>query len=273
MIPKNCEEGSPMRLKVSLVTVVLGILALTPVCAASAAPLVTFKAKATPIPGFAGTGNSLGAGATFHNEFTIQGTEYEGDPPPLIGVKVFLPSGVVLRRAGFPTCPQRVIEAPRPRCPRGSWAGLTSVAEAFVTFGGERVEEDLSIEGFYSAGGGVSFAIDGRSPVSLAVVSRGSFTEANGGSFGPQAIFAMPLVSSVAGAPYLSTRRIAISLGSAILRDRKPIYSLRMPRACPRRHLALKAALTFAEDGNAASPVTVTANYKAPCPRSQRHRA
>ncbi|HEX7465380.1 MAG TPA: hypothetical protein VF309_01985, partial [Usitatibacter sp.] len=98
------------------------MLALT--SAASAAPTVTFKAKAVPIPGFPHTGNILGAGAAIESEFTIKGNEYGGFPPPLIGVTVFLPAGVKLHKAGFPNCPQAFIEAKEPeKCPKKSSAG------------------------------------------------------------------------------------------------------------------------------------------------------
>ena len=70
------------RLRRALACVVVG--ALAPVALASfaplaaAAPAVTFKATAVPIPGFPGTGNILGAGAEVETEATISGTEYGG---------------------------------------------------------------------------------------------------------------------------------------------------------------------------------------------------
>lgn len=93
-----------------------------------------------------------------------------------------------------------------------------------------------------------------------------------GGGFGPQAIFTMSLLPSLPGASDLSTERIVTTLGSAIVRGSKPIYSVRMPQACPLQHLAFKAALTFAEGGNEATPVTVPASYDAPCPKKRRRR-
>ncbi len=57
---------------------VLGLALLALAGTASAAPTVTFKAKAVPIPGFPHTGNIFGAGAAVEAEFHISGTEYGG---------------------------------------------------------------------------------------------------------------------------------------------------------------------------------------------------
>ncbi|MGO9248392.1 MAG: hypothetical protein ACLP7W_07325, partial [Solirubrobacteraceae bacterium] len=80
-----------------LVVLGLAVLGLTNafgvgVRTASAAPTITLKAKAVPIPGFPHTGNILGAGAALQTEFTISGTEYGGFPAPLIGVKFYGPA-------------------------------------------------------------------------------------------------------------------------------------------------------------------------------------
>ena len=62
--------------------VFLGSFALE--AAASAAPTVTLKTTALPIPGFPGTGDILGAGAETEVQATITGTEYGGFPSPLV---------------------------------------------------------------------------------------------------------------------------------------------------------------------------------------------
>ena len=78
---------------------------------AAAAPTVTFKAKAVPIPGFRGTGNILGAGAALQVQYTINGSEYGGFPPPLIGVNFYTPAGTRIDPHGFTTCaPARAAE-------------------------------------------------------------------------------------------------------------------------------------------------------------------
>ena len=79
----------------------LGLAVLGLPAAASAAPVVTFKAKAVPIPGFPHTGNILGAGAALQSQWTIKGTEYGGFPPPLIGVNVYLPAGTKIHPGGL----------------------------------------------------------------------------------------------------------------------------------------------------------------------------
>jgi len=88
--------------------------------AASAAPTVTFKAKAVPIPKPGGgtyphTGNILakkgGKGAALEANFVITGSGYGATPqnpaggiPPLAAVNFFLPAGTKINSSGFPTC-------------------------------------------------------------------------------------------------------------------------------------------------------------------------
>ncbi|HEX4114875.1 MAG TPA: hypothetical protein VHY18_03275 [Solirubrobacteraceae bacterium] len=69
---------------VVLASVMLAMLGVTGISAA--APTVTLKVKALPIPGFPGTGDSLGAGADVEVQVTISGSEYGGYPSPLTGI-------------------------------------------------------------------------------------------------------------------------------------------------------------------------------------------
>ncbi len=125
--------------------------------AASAAPIVTFKAKAVPIPGFSHTGNILGAGAAEQSEWTIKGAEYGGFPPPLIGVNVYLPAGTKLHPQGFPICSPTVLKNTGPSaCSKKSKFTIVGEANGVVSFGNERVEEKTSVQGFFAPGGALS---------------------------------------------------------------------------------------------------------------------
>src|SRR5664279_3191782 len=88
---------------------VLGVALMALTGVASATPTVKFKAAAVPIAGYPHTGNIFGAGAAAQAEYKIEGTEYGGFPPPLIGINFYLPSGAKLHTAGFKTCPTKVI--------------------------------------------------------------------------------------------------------------------------------------------------------------------
>jgi hypothetical protein len=115
---------------------VLGVLALAP--AASAAPAVTFKSTALPIPGFPGTGDILGAGTEVEVESTITGTEYGGFPSPLVLLTIDSPAGTKVDSNGFATCAQAVLEADGPRgCPKKSRAGPVGEGLGIVSFGRE----------------------------------------------------------------------------------------------------------------------------------------
>jgi hypothetical protein len=255
--------------RASTCVAVLGLAVLSLCSVASAAPKVTFKAKAVQIPHFPHTGNIFGAGAAIEVEFGITGTEYGGYPPPVIGVNVFLPAGVKLHTAGFPTCPEQTIEKKEPEaCPTKSSAGPPGKAEGFVVFGTERVPETVSVEGFYAAGGGINFVVLGHTPASIEIVSSGHYTHLNGGGgFGPEALVTVPEIATVPGAPFASATRIVSKLGSAIKKGKKTLYYGTMPTKCPKHHLTVKAEMIFAENGNILTPVSVPVEYNAPCPR------
>jgi hypothetical protein len=256
--------------RTTMCVAVLGLLLTALGGVALAAPTVTLKGEAVKIPGFPHTGNILGAGAAVEGEIKISGTEYGGYPPPLIGVKVFLPTGTKLHPQGFPTCPEKVIveEKEPTKCPRESSAGPPGKAEGFVVFGTERVPETVSVEGFYAPGGGINFIVVGHTPASIEIAATGKYLNlAGGGGFGPEAEVAVPLIETVPGAPDASTTRIVAKLGSAIKKDGKTLYYGTVPKKCPAGGFPVKAELTFAENGNVDTPVKSTAYFKAPCPR------
>jgi len=256
--------------KASVGIVVLGLALAALGGIASAAPVVTLRGKAVPIPGFRHTGNIFGAGAAVEGELTIKGTEYNGYPPPLIGVKVYFPTGTKLHPQEFPTCPNKILieELEPSKCPKQSSAGPPGKAEGFVVFGSERVPETVSVEGFYAPHGGINFIILGHTPASIEKVSTGRYLNLNGGGgFGPVADVSVPLIETVPGAPAASTDRIVAKLGSAIKKHGKTYYYGTVPKTCPKGYFPVKAELTFAENGNPQTPVTSTATFKAPCPK------
>jgi hypothetical protein len=244
----------------------LAVMALSG--AAAAAPVVKLKAEAVPIPGFPHTGNILGAGTDVKAEYTIEGTEYFGSPPPIIGVNVYLPKGTVLHTTGFPTCPEVVIEKDGPgSCPKGSAAGPVGTVLGFVTFGGERVEESAELFSFFKPGGGIEFFAFGHTPAVIEVLSKGEYVNLNGaGGYGPEAKVTVPLIASVPGAPYASVKTITGKFGAAIKSHGKTIYYGRVPKSCPAGGFPVKTEVIFAENGEESKPLTVTTDYKAPCP-------
>jgi hypothetical protein len=253
---------------------VLGFALLAIPGAASAVPTVTFKAKAVPIKGFPHTGNILGAGAAVEAEYQVGGTEYEGSPPPIIGVNFYLPKGAKLHPSGFPTCSNTILEQQGPsHCPKGSAAGPVGQVVGFVSFGGERVVENAELSSFYAPGGGISFFTFGHSPVSLEILSTGRYTQlGGGGGFGPKLNAKVPLVPSVPGAPFASVKSIKVKAGSAIKKGGKTIYYGRVPTKCPKGGFPIKSEIIFAENGDETKPVVVTKLYKAPCPRKKHKR-
>jgi hypothetical protein len=236
---------------------------------AFAAPTVKVKAEAVPIPGFPHTGDILGAGTAAHGEVTIEGSEYFGSPPPVIGVNVYLPLGVRLHPSGFPTCEASTIEQLGPSaCPKGSAAGPVGKAIGFVSFGGERVEETAELFTFYGPGGGGYVLADGHTPVSLEILSTEHLVkpgDSNGS--GPEMNFGVPLVASVPGAPYASIRSIDFQAGSAYRSHGRTIYYARLPSTCPSGGWPAREEVIFAESGEPSRPETVDVSEKVSCPK------
>lgn len=245
------------------------LVALTLPNLAAALPTVKFKVIPVPIPGFPHTGYILGRGTALKTEYEVEGSEYQGSPPPIIGINFYLPNGTQLHPSGFPTCAKPLLEQFGPiKCPKGSAAGPVGRALGYVTFGGERVEEAVEISSFYAPGGGFEFFSDGHSPVSLEILSGGRFKDLGGaGGFGQELEVEVPLVASVPGAPYASVKTIEVIAGSAYRSHGKAIYYGRVPATCPAGGFPVKSEVTFAENGDISKPETVSVSYTAPCPR------
>jgi hypothetical protein len=262
--------GSKMRGGRAMTGLLLGVLMLALPGVAAAAPTVTIKGEAVPIPGFPHTGNIFGAGAAVRAEIAISGSEYGGFPPPLIGVNVYLPTGVKLHPQGFATCPPKTIieEAEPERCPKGSAAGPIGKVYGVVSFGETRVHETVELLSFFAPGGGFEFFARGRTPVSLEIPTTARLVSPNGGAgFGPEFVGEIPLVETVPGAPYASVENIDITIGAAYRKHGKPVYYGTVPKTCPAGGFRVKAEFIFAENGSVAAPETVSVPFRAPCPR------
>jgi hypothetical protein len=240
---------------------------------AQATPTVIARGKAVAIPGYPETGNIYGAGAAVLAEYEIKGSEYEGSPPPLAGINVYLPKGTTLHPSGFKSCPPSVL-APTglgpTHCPAASRAGPPGEVHGFVTLGGERVKETATVESFFAPGGGLEFFTTGHSPVSLEVLSSGVIRNPHGArGFGPEFVTHIPLVESLPGAPYASVESIRVKVGGAFgpKSPKKATYYGRVPKKgqCPKGGFRAKTEVIFA--AVAGLPLqTVTKEIRVPCP-------
>lgn len=238
---------------------------------ASATPVVTFKARAVPIPGFRGTGNILGAGAALQVQYTIKGSEYGGFPPPLVGIDFYTPAGTKIDTRGFAVCQPSALQNMGPvACPRRSRVTLSGTALGVVSFGSERVEERAKISAFFAPGGALQFYTEGSSPVSLEFLSPSRVTRAPA-PYAQKFVTSVPLIETVPGAPDASALSIEVKIGAAVRQGKRVSYYGRMPKRCPRGGFLVKSELLFAGLGGLA-PQTVPVSYRAPCPRGA-HRA
>jgi hypothetical protein len=238
-------------------------IALTVPAVAAAAPTVSMKVRVVSIPGFAHTGYIPGHGAAVEIQTTIAGTEYGGFPPPLIGFNAYLPKGVMVHPQGFPVCPLMKLEETGV-CPAKSKAGPAGHALGVVSFGSERVPEEVSIQPYF-APGGLEFYVQGHSPVALELISKGHYVPA-GGLYDEEFLGEVPLVETVPGAPDASAESITVTIGAAIKQHGRTLYYGRVPLTCPRGGYPVKAELMFAALGGL-PPQTVATSLKVPCPK------
>jgi hypothetical protein len=252
---------------------IIGVVQLAPSGVAAAAPTVTFKALPVPIRAFPQTGNLSGAaGAAFRLELAIEGSEYGGHPPPLIGLTITLPKRTRVQSAGFPTCPAATLEplGPGPSaCPRGSTAGPPGRAIAIVAVGKELVPEKATLEPFYAKGGGLELLLTTGPPAYVSAIATAHYLNLTRREVGPSLVAELPLIAPAPGAASLSLERLTLQLGTAFKRGGKPIYHYTLPATCPSGGSPIQAELTFAGTGGLV-PQTVTATYKMPCPRRRK---
>jgi hypothetical protein len=237
---------------------------------ASAAPTITARAAIVPIPKdprkpngptWPGTGDILGAGAALEMEAKITGTEYGGSPSPVKQIKVFLPQGTKLNEAGFAKCSETILhQSGAAGCPLKSFASPPGEANGEVSFGGERVHEKVTVQGFFNSGGGLIFSIVGTSPVSLEEFATLTYTSA---SSGVVATAEIPLIETLPGALAASDEQFKIKIGAAYKKGNKLISFGTVPNKCKGK-LTGKAEVTFY------SGETVPVSVSVPCPKHKK---
>jgi hypothetical protein len=194
-------------------------------------------------------------------QFTISGTEYGGFPSPLTGVVVYLPAGTKLHPQGFATCSNATLESHEVQnCPKRSIASPKGEVLGVVSFGTQRVQEKASVQAFFAPGGKLAFFTEGTTPVSLEILSTGSFSTTSK-PFGQKLTAVVPLVSTVPGAPFASVLSIRIKVGAAFMQGKKLISYGTVPKKCPKGGFPARTELKFL------SGETSTASIKVPCPK------
>jgi hypothetical protein len=234
---------------------------LTIVSSAAGASTATLKVNPLPIPGFRGTGQILGAGFEVEMKVTISGIEYGGSPSPLTELRVYAPAGLKITSVGFPTCATSVLEASGAGgCPKRSSAGPQGIGLGVVSFGGERVPEEVTIQPFFAPSGNLTFFVKGSTPASFEVLEPGHWIASGLPPFGPEMIVVVPLIETVPGGDDASVTSFKVKVGAAYRRGRRTISYLTQPKKCPRGGFPTKMELKFL------SGETTTAANAVPCP-------
>jgi hypothetical protein len=251
--------GRPIKRSL-LVLLVLALPAFS-ATTASAAPTATFEVIPIPIPGFPGTGNILGAGAEIEVKVTISGSEYGGSPSPLTELALYAPWGFRVNPQGFATCAPSVLEASGVAgCSKRSRAGPVGEGLGVVSFGSERVDEKVSIQGFFAPAGGLTFYVEGSTPTSFQILEKGYWVTA-AAPYGPEMIVEVPLIETLPGADDASVLSFKVAVGAAYKKGKRTVSYLTLPKSCPKGGFPAKAELKFL------SGETVTVALKQRCPR------
>jgi hypothetical protein len=271
----------------SMCLAVLGLIALSlPAVSTAVEPTVAitkFTVKAVPVPKPGGgtwphTGNILGAGAAVEVEYEFSGEGYgstaqnpKGGIAPISQVNFYLDAGVRMHPEAFGKCMEATLEHIGPRgCPTSSIASAVGSALGEVTFGTERVPEEAELRAFF-AEGGFLFYTAGHSPVLLELVSKGHYINPHQPPYGEELIVLVPPVATLPGAPLASVKTLKIKAGAAIKKGKKIVSYGTLPTKC-KGGLPLKTEVIFggmygSEREFGIPAKTVTATYKAPCPR------
>jgi hypothetical protein len=273
------------RLTLALAVLAAAVLVPPTAAAAATARIAVFKARAVPIPRpghgtWPHTGNCLGCAAAVEAEYVFEGSGYGGTPqdpaggiPPISQVNFYLPAGATLHPQGFGTCSEATLKNFGPvSCRHSSFASPIGSVLGEVTFGETRVPEQAELRAFFAPHGGLLFYTAGHSPVALEIVSSGHFVNSHQRPYGMELVTFVPPVESVPGAPLASVRRIRIKSGAAMRRGKGMISYGYLPRRCPKGGFPVKTEVTF---GGSFGPgrefgipaQTLTATYRAPCPR------
>jgi hypothetical protein len=266
------------RASTCLAALGLALLALPGV--ASATPTITAKAKIVPIPGFPGTGDKFGAGAAVKFEATISGTEYDGAPPPIVGLNTFFPSGTKLHPQGFTTCTKTTLEhyglegtkdvnpGAAHACSKKSKAGPEGYANGIVTFEEkgvpERVHERAEVWPVFAPGGGLLFLVSGHDPASFEEVSTSLVKTTSAAPYGPVFKTTVPLIETVPGAPDASALFISVQVGAAYKKGKTTVSYGTVPKTCPKGYFPGKAE--FIVEPSVGTTETVPVTVKVPCP-------
>lgn len=265
-----------MMRRASFYLALLGLAFLGVPAAASAAPTVTFKAKAVPIPkvlskkkgaNWPGTGNYFGAGAAVEAQFTIKGTEYdEGHPAPLRQVVTYLPKGTKINAKGFAVCAPSKLENKEPeKCPKGSLASPPGEAGGVVNFGSDPVRENVLVQAYF-APKGLSFWVEGRTPAQIEEFATGQLIKTSG-QFSWEVKAEVPLIETVPGGWDASAEFIDVKVGAAHMVGKKLVSYGTVPKTCPKGGFPVKAELWFGTGASESEWEKSEATAKAPCPK------
>lgn len=259
-----------------VVAATLAPLALAPAAPAAARkapkqasrPALRLIVQPMYVPGFPRTGNHPRWGADLDLQLAVLPRAGETTTPPVTELKLYMPAGLRVQGATFPTCPASSLASPS-ACPRGSAAG--PLGEALLSFPSALSGVQAVAEAFHAPDGGLELVT--RSAATGAPLLLGAGTvQAPVGEGGQGPVIDWKL-GPVAGSQMPTLESLHLQLGGAMHvkplapGDLRTVYFLTLPREaqCPLDGLHFAAVVRFAATQRARS-FTIQGRDRPPCP-------
>ena len=128
------------------------------------------------------------------------------------------------------------------------------------SFGGTRVHERATLQGFFNPAGGLIFYDIGYTPALVEIIEKVTVTSV-APPFSKLWTAEVPLVESVPGAPDASVEQFKVEVGAAFRQDGKLVSYTTAPPTCPKGGAPLKVELSFLNGE------TVPTESRIPCPK------
>ena len=156
-------------------------------------PLAAAKPSVTFTPEF--SSGALAGPGSIAATLKLEGTRIRRLPSPADPSPSQTAGRPTVSAGGHTTCSKQTLEQVGPSgCSATSAAGPVGTARGIVSFGSERVQEEATVQSFFAPGGGLTFFVNGHSPVSLEILASATVA-------GNVITIEVPLVSTVPGAP------------------------------------------------------------------------
>lgn len=248
------------RVRIPVLTLLVGAASLLGVASAQAEESVTIKAQFTP--------NKLGSPTNVSGEGSF--TNSTGKvPSPITKIVIAGPAGLGLNTKGTGTCDPAKLASIGPKaCPKNSVAGAGGGLGVFELAGSE-IQEKFELNLFRGPDRNGKFLlliyVNAESPVSVQLVFEAPVSTLPK-PYGMAFSFEVPLIPTLPEASDASVRNAHISIGATNVAYKvkgklQKVKGLIEPKTCPKGGFPVKSEFSFQNESTVAAKTTI------PCPK------